>query len=377
MTRDNDDLSDEKDKVPSRSYNNPTGNRTRSEPGFGDFNHEVSDEYEEPDRDTDSSSWYPEEDTVEEEEFEGSFLEENEEDEEVLFATEENDTQPMSNLNEPDPSAYEDADEPFEEEDYLDEEENTESSWPLGLIAVGVIALALLVVGAYGVMQERTRTQEELRELRATLATSANPQDMGANRETLLKLQLSYDELAAEAEALELENRRLSDTVVGLEAQLGIQQAVLTKTIPAPIQDNPDTGKPKKSAPPSPTAPTAAAAPKPVKPDPVTVSSAEVKPASNLPAVHAAVSKNPVTTGEEGSWFVNFASYSSRDMADSWAVKLRPVAGKVVVVPSSASNGKNLYRVRVVGLGDKNAAQEVARKLEAAFQVSKLWVGKE
>ncbi len=39
--------------------------------------------------------------------------------------------------------------------------------------------------------------------------------------------------LQQNAEALTLENRRLTDTVAGLEAQLGVQQAVLTKAVPA------------------------------------------------------------------------------------------------------------------------------------------------
>ena len=77
-----------------------------------------------------------------------------------------------------------------------------------------------------------------------------------------------------------------------------------------------------------------------------------------------------------GPWFVNFGSYAMRDMAQSWANRLRPAAGDVAIIPIS-SNGRTLYRLRVIGLADRATAQQVARKLEADLQVSKLWVGEE
>ncbi len=97
-------------------------------------------------------------------------------------------------------------------------------------------------------MQQRAATEEELRQLRAALATSANPEEAKTSREALQNLQQSYDKLAANAEALTLENRRLADTVAGLQAQLGVQQAVLTKTVPLlPIRSKPATAGETKS----------------------------------------------------------------------------------------------------------------------------------
>ncbi len=266
---------------------------------------------------------------------------------------------------------------PRGEEEYLEEDEDSGRKWPLGLIAVATAALVLLIGGGYGVMQQRAATEEELRQLRATLATSANPVDESASREALQELQKSYDKLAADAEALKLENRRLTDTVAGLEAQLGVQQAVITKAAPAAKQVNPQVAdavaslyekKPLPSAKPDkPATAEKASLPQPAAvPEPAAAAPIAPKPAAG-PTTPAASS---------GPWFVNFGSYGSRNMAETWANKLSPNAGKVIVAPS-VKDGQTFYRVRVVELASKGSADEVARQLEAQMRVSKLWVGKE
>jgi cell division septation protein DedD len=63
-------------------------------------------------------------------------------------------------------------------------------------------------------------------------------------------------------------------------------------------------------------------------------------------------------------------------MAETWASRLKPAAGNVIISPSDI-NGKTLFRVRVIGLPDRAAAQQVARQLEAEQRVSELWVGKD
>ena len=46
------------------------------------------------------------------------------------------------------------------------------------------------------------------------------------------------------------------------------------------------------------------------------------------------------------------------------------------MVPGTKDD-RTYYRVRVVGLGGKSAAELVARQLEAEMQVSRLWVGQD
>jgi hypothetical protein len=87
-------------------------------------------------------------------------------------------------------------------------------------------------------------------------------------------------------------------------------------------------------------------------------------------------STSPATTGSGGDWFVNFGSYTVRDTAGTWAAKLKPGAGRVVVLTGDRE-GKTFYRVRVVDLANRDQAESVARELEAAFDLSKLWVGRQ
>ena len=137
-----------------------------------------------------------------------------------------------------------------------------------------------------------------------------------------------------ELESLRLENQRLSDTVKGLESQLDAQQKVLA--LPKPTKPTPTVAKPK---------PTPA------------------------PAKTAAGS-----TG--GNRFVNFSSYSQRAAAEDWAAKLKPSSGRTVVTTGS-KDGKTIYRVRVIGLANRESAQKLAGQLESQYGLSKLWVGQQ
>lgn len=236
---------------------------------------------------------------------------------------------------------YDETDE--DDQDYVEEPQETSQGWPIGLIVVGLVALVLLTAGGYGVIQQRSATQEEVRQLQAALATAASPAEVAASREALQSLEQRYAQQQASFDALLLENRRLEDTVAGLESQLAKQQAAVAQ----PVAPKP-TAKPVAKPPPP------AAKPAPPKP--------AAKPA--------------VATSGSGDWFVNFSSYSQRSAAESWSRKLQPAAGRAVVAPVS-SNGKTLYRVRIVGLNNRAQAEKVASQLQSAHGVSKLWVGEE
>ncbi len=212
-----------------------------------------------------------------------------------------------------------DPEESWQADPSADPGDSLAAGWPLGLIAVGAVALVLLIVGGYGVLSERSAMEGELRELRSQLAVAASPQDLAAERTRQRELVEGRDELAAEITALRLENQRLADTVRGLEQQLEAQQAATARATEAP-------------------------------------------PAATAPA-----------TGS-GPWFVNFGSYSQREMAESWAARINPASGEVTV---SSIAGGSLFRVRVVGLEDQASAQQVASDLQEAYDLSRLWVGQE
>lgn len=248
--------------------------------------------------------------------------------------------------------ADDDTDDDWQDHEEFLDDDNSGPAWPYGLIAVAVLALVLLVAGGYGVMQQRQATEEEILQLRAELATAASP-DGSSSRQALQAMKAENVALARQVEALTRDNRRLADTVAGLEAQLDAQQAVLGRARPE-----------------APAAAPEAAAPQPSQP------SASAQPASSPAPAAAPITTGTATAAPTGSWFVNFGSYAREDIAREWAGRLDPDNGEAVLV-SAEVNGKTLYRVRVVGIDNPDTAERIARQLEAAYSLPRLWVGKQ
>jgi cell division protein FtsN len=392
MTRDQDDSQDNAES--SSSYGeDSTDMNDRREPGFGNFEGAEEDSYEEPDRDTDYTSGFRAESVDEEEEFEEEYEEDTPDEEEREFFIDDSledeiDSPVVSDLP---PLENEEPPENYDQGEWLVEDVESGSSWPIGLISAGFVALILLAAGGYGVMQERAETQEELRQLRANLATIDRQEPMSGDQNAMRNMQQSYQELAAEADALTLENRQLTDTLASLEAQLGAQKAELTKAQTEPATETSVAALPKTdnlttenqatpvSAEPAKPDPvlTVPAISRPAAPDSATLETAAPEPVASKPVASKPVaSQSAPTAAVKSTWFVNFGSYTSKSTAESWSGKLQPIAGKVIVAPASKS-GKTYYRVRVVGLTSQDSARKVAQQLEADQQVSKLWVGKE
>lgn len=409
MNNNNDDPKTSLERLLGRDTNR--NGEPRRDPSFGRFADHHEDDYEEPDRDTDFDTGY-QSDSVDEEEI---FDDEPLQDPATPPAYSATDTRfrydddPVDDDAEDDED-YEDEDPDawLEEEDTIPAQESRGRQWPAALIVVAVVAIILLCAGGYGVMQQRAATEAELQQLRAALATSASPEEVRSSRGALQELQRAYDKLLADSEALALENRRLSDTVAGLEAQLGVQQSALSKTAapaikpatapsasvtPAPqpaadrftpLHSNPGARSPSakpepKSPEPEQTVPTPetsapAATPTQAAPAKTRAEAAAPAPLATAPATQAPTPA-PVKSSP-GPWFVNFGSYATRNMAASWAAKLRPAAGEVIIAPIDSA-GKTLYRLRIIGLADRDTAKAVARQLETELRVDPLWVGKE
>lgn len=338
---------------------------------------EDSDDFEEPDRDSDYAAVYTE---VEEEEsdfpedepeFDTTGAETAEEDtpwddeEDYSGASAEStalgagqkawtDREPASaetwaaistlSEEEPYPDPLDDDEEDWEEDAY--EAEERETSLPLGMIIVGVVALLLLGFGGYGVMQDRAALQEEIRQLEADLAATASPAEVAEARTTSAMLTARNRELEQEVSELSRENRSLQAIIGGLESQLEAQQEVLEQA------KTPPPAAPVKAAP-----------------------KAAPKPAPKQAAPTQAAPTATTASAPSGTWFVNFGSYSQRATAESWARRLQPDAGEVVVA-TGEKDGRTFYRVRVVALPSDEVAQATARKLEQTYGLSRLWVGR-
>ena len=354
---------DPSDTINSDDSANSAPREQRREPVFSGFEEE-EDSYEEPDRDTDYASNYHEE-SLEDEEFDESPLEEDDftpqaeiewNDPEPDNSREEPDLEPdLKPDTEPEPEQSsihhaftseeeENDDEWDDEEEYFEEDAAGFQKLPLGLIIVAIVALLLMAAGGYGVIQQRSATQEEIRQLQAALATAANPAAVRASLDAMRGVQERNTKLLATVDTLTLENRRLTDTVAGLESQLKAQQIAVAK----------------QAASPKPAAPEPVAAPAPIKPAP--------QPATPKAAA-------PIAVGG-GVWFVNFSSYDQRTTAEGWAGRLKPEAGKVVVTTGN-KGGTTVYRVRVIGLSDRESAGKIARQLEKEYGLSKLWIGQQ
>lgn len=231
-------------------------------------------------------------------------------------------------------------DEEWEENEFLPEDEEAATGLPLGLILVGVIALILLGAGGYGVVQQRTAMQDQIRNLQGALAEAESRLQAPRERTVSEEMALRNRELSQQVEQLTRENRSLDAIVAGLEQQLQAQQEAL----------NASPATPKAT----PTPETPAKRPELAEPAPETTATASVTP----------------------GWFVNFGSYSRRAVADSWAGRLQPEAGDVVVTTGS-KDGKTFYRVRVVNLTSKDSADATARSLAQQHGLPPLWVGRE
>lgn len=261
-------------------------------------------------------------------------------------------------------SEQDEEDEEEYEEEYEDELEEPEEdpphwletrqapeegvSWPIGLIAVVVIALVLLAAGGYGVMQQRAATQEELRDLRARLANAVTPEQAAEERESLRALREENQLLRVERESLQRDNERLNATVTGLEGQLQAQVEATRQVTEKTTRDRAARDRATR--------------------DRATPEKAAVTSQPSAPTTSAAAGS--------GDWFVNFSSYYQSATAETWRDKLNPGVGQVVITTGSSDRG-TLYRVRVVGLASRAQAESVARSLEQQYNLDRLWVGRE
>jgi cell division septation protein DedD len=367
MTQDDDEEPGNRDKQEPEYDANPFDRTKRQQPVFSAFEEDESLPYEEPDRDTDYASGFRE-DSLEDDEFDDYLPEEDDREGDeppVLGEPAGFEPEPTSTLQQPRITATESNQTWLEEEYPVEDVPGSAQPWPLGLIAVGALALVLLIAGGYGVIQQRSETQEEILQLQAALATAASPEDVNASRAAVRELKRENARLASQSDAYGTENRRLIDTVAELEAQLEAQRAakgkVKSKPQLAPAPAKPKPVQPKASAP---------VAAKPVTPKPA---APKPRPEATRPApVAAQTATNPAG----GTWFVNFSSYGQRATAETWKTRLQPGSGKVIIAPS-VKDGKTFYRVRVIDLTSRESADKVARSLEKEYGLPKLWIGKQ
>lgn len=222
--------------------------------------------------------------------------------------------------------------------------QSAEKSVSWGMISVVVVALALLAAGGYGVMTQRAGMEAEIRDLQAQLATATPLDAAEAGREQQRQIELENEALASEVRALRAENM-----------DLGAQIAALYEG----STEQPETARAEVTPDQKGAAPT----------EEVVPGTPEIDPEDS------AVPEPATESGSTGTWFVNFASFGERSVAESWAARLN-VADGTVIVQQTSVGGRTLYRVRVIDLPSLDRAEGVASALESEYQVSRLWVGR-
>jgi len=87
-------------------------------------------------------------------------------------------------------------------------------------------------------------------------------------------------------------------------------------------------------------------------------------PAKSARASAAATSAANSVAADSGTWMVQLGSFASRANAERLARQVR--AGGFKVSVSQGNSGRRLYRVRVGPAHDREAATQLAAKLQAA-----------
>ena len=231
----------------------------------------------------------------------------------------------------------------------------TTGKLPLWPTIAGVAAVALLLIGGWGAISERSSLQNRIVELEDQQATPAPSDNLDAGDEAVLEAE--NQALVLQLTTLKGDYSAANDTIQSLQVELenaekmAVQATRLAEAGKSePLPDQQIAQIPQSTPDTSP-------------------STAEVSATDKATA--------PGTSGGSGQglWFANVAAYSRRGTAENWAQKLQG-EGYNAIVQSVEIEGRTLYRVRAVGFDTKSEAKSAAAELEATYNLGALWVGK-
>ena len=206
----------------------------------------------------------------------------------------------------------------------------TRSVWP---IVFGGIALLLIGVGGWELIQERVTLQARITELEQSQARTRESVALVADLEVenaTLKLQL--DTLYRDYNAAMAKIRNAPTNGEMIEVSDGAEKTVLPSDPPTTDQVAQDA-EPERSA-----------------------------------------GSKATSSGTVG-WFINIGAYASSLSANTWALRLQNSGYDVSVTEIQTSAGITLNRVRLTGFDSKVAATDFAQELETDYGTGPLWVG--
>ena len=231
----------------------------------------------------------------------------------------------------------------------------TTGKLPLWPTIAGIAAVALLLIGGWGAISERSSLQNRIIELEDQQATPAPSNNLDAGDEAVLEAE--NQALTLQLTTLKGDYSAANDTIQSLQIELENAEkmaAQATRLAEArksePLQDQQITQIPQSTPDTSPSAAEVAATDKPTAP-------------------------RALESSGQGLWFANVTAYSRRETAENWAQKLQS-EGYNAITQSVEIGGRTLYRVRAVGFDTKAEAQSTAAELEATYNLEALWIGK-
>lgn len=214
---------------------------------------------------------------------------------------------------------------------------STPAKRPLWPVLTAACALILVVIGGWGAITERSSLTARIAELESAAAKTPQRGDLSGSEE----------------QSLRDENQQLSNQLDELRVQLSNMAQELAELETA-LSSELATSQPQESV--------------------ATTVNNEV--ANTRANQDQTVGDKASDEANIGDWFVNVAAYSQASAAQSWVDKLTASLDENVVSSKVVVNDKTLYRVRVVDLADRAAAQALARRLENNYEIGPLWVGK-
>lgn len=250
---------------------------------------------------------------------------------------------------------------PSEEAAYGDVR-NASSFWSLITICLAVV---VIVVGSWGLLNERSHMTDRIAELEANLSLPTRRGDLSVNEEQ----ELINEQTSLKSQLMNMQNKydSLNQKLLAFEGSANIANSSNAEAVDkdnpvlSTINDNEKT-----------VATSSRTEENPVDSAGLATTDETLLYRDRDRPTRSTEKQDPVVKGD---WFINIATYASASLAQSWVDKLSALVDERVTRLTTTSNGKTLHRVRVVEIADKDSAQRLAKTIEETHNTGPLWIG--
>ena len=201
---------------------------------------------------------------------------------------------------------------------------------------VGLVAIVLISVGGWGLLEERGELQARITELERSQSQAKSVSTVDASA----------------LSALETDNAALKLQLDGLYRDYELAMGEI-----AQLQEA--TAMPAQGA-------VGSAAPPQTSETDTRAASADETPDAE---------RESGNVNSSGTWFVNVGAFSVLQSAVNLAARLTDGGFNAVMLEISTDDGETLFRVRIIELDAKEDALQVAQDLESNYGTGPVWIG--